>query len=150
MPLKKAGLTNGEIINAATVNGAKAINKAESIGKLAKGFEASFVLLKQNPLDDINHIHTISEVYKSGVQVDRPALIAQNKAIKPQGPACNEVIKSRQAQNIIDDFTGDTPWQALSDSVMGGQSVATLTTNKNSLTIDTTITKPTSFGAWAG
>ncbi|MEI8641986.1 CIA30 family protein [Pseudoalteromonas sp. Hal099] len=38
----------------------------------------------------------------------------------------------------------------MSDSVMGGQSVATLTTNKNSLTIDTTITKPTSFGAWAG
>ena len=38
----------------------------------------------------------------------------------------------------------------MSDSVMGGQSVATLTTHKNSLTIDTTITKPTSFGAWAG
>lgn len=148
--LKKAGLTNGEIINAATVNGAMAINKSGSIGKLTKGFEASFVLLKQNPLDDINHIHTISEVYKSGIQVNRPALIAQNKTIKPQGPACNEVLKSSQAQHVIDDFTGDTPWQALSDSVMGGQSVAALTTNRNSLTIDTTITKPTSFGAWAG
>ncbi|KTF16914.1 CIA30 family protein [Pseudoalteromonas sp. H105] len=148
--LKNAGLTNAQIIDAATVNGAHAINQGTNIGQLAIGFEASFILLEQNPVENINAIHTISQVYKSGEQVNRSKLIAQNAAIEPQGPVCNQTARSTTAQPTIDNFNGQSPWQGLSDAVMGGQSKVELTSNTHSLTINTAVAKPTNFGAWAG
>ncbi|MDQ9090130.1 CIA30 family protein [Pseudoalteromonas haloplanktis] len=148
--LKKAGLTNAQIIDAATINGAQAINQSNNIGQLATGFEASFILLEQNPIEDISAIHSISQVFKSGEQVNREKLIAENAAIEPQGPTCNKTAQSTTAQRFIDDFDGKSPWQGLSDAVMGGQSSVELTVNKHSLTINTAVAKPTNFGAWAG
>ncbi|MGO2365076.1 MAG: CIA30 family protein [Pseudoalteromonas sp.] len=148
--LKKAGLTNAQIIDAATVNGALAINQSKNIGLLATGFEASFILLEQNPIEDISAIHTISQVYKSGQQVNREELLTENAKIEPQGPVCNQTAQSTKAQQSIDDFNGLSPWQGLSDKVMGGQSSVELTSNTRSLTINTAVAKPTNFGAWAG
>lgn len=148
--LTKAGLTNGQVINAATSNASKALNREESFGQLAKGFEASFILLEQNPLDDIKHIHDINQVYKSGERVNRDELIAQNRSIEPMGDACHQTVIADNADIVIDDFSGESPWQALSDKVMGGQSVASLKSQNNQLTINTEIGKATTFGAWAG
>ncbi|MEH6396467.1 CIA30 family protein [Pseudoalteromonas sp.] len=148
--LKTAGLTNAQIIDAATINGAHAINQSNNIGQLAIGFEASFILLEQNPIEDINAIHSISQVYKSGEQVNREKLLSENAKIEPQGPACNQTAQSTKAQQSIDDFNGQSPWQGLTGAVMGGQSSVELTSNKHSLTINTTVAKPTNFGAWAG
>ncbi|KPH92989.1 amidohydrolase [Pseudoalteromonas porphyrae] len=148
--LKKAGLSNDQIINAATLNGAQAINQGAHIGKLAPGYEASFILLAQNPLVDLKSLHNVAEVFKSGQRIDRSKLIAENKTIEPQGPACNPTITSRKAHIMIDDFIGESPWQALSDKVMGGQSSVELKSEKQSLTINTAVAKATNFGAWAG
>lgn len=148
--LKTAGLTNAQIIDAATINGAHAINQSNNIGQLAIGFEASFILLEQNPIEDINAIHSISQVYKSGEQVNREKLLSENAKIEPQGPACNQTAQSTKAQQSIDDFNGQSPWQGLTDAVMGGQSSVELTSNTRSVTINTAVAKPTNFGAWAG
>ncbi|MEW6989995.1 CIA30 family protein [Colwelliaceae bacterium 6441] len=148
--LKKAGLSNTEILNAATINGAKAINQSTTLGQLNKGYEASFFLLSNNPIENIEHIHDISQVYKSGIKIEREQLIAQNQAITPVGPNCHEETVSITASNVIDDFQGDSPWQELSDTIMGGKSSVKIDVGHESITIKTAITKPTSFGAWAG
>ncbi len=148
--LKKAGLSNAEIIDAATINGAKTINRSTTLGQLKTGYEASFVLLKNNPLTDISHIHHIEDVFKAGSIVARNQLVTQNKVIPPVGKACNEELLAVPAKHIIDDFSGDSPWRVLSDNVMGGQSAGSLTVNKESLTIKTAVAKPTNFGAWSG
>ncbi len=148
--LKKAGLTNAQIIDAATVNAAQAINQSNKIGQLAVGYEASFLLLGQNPIENINAIHTISQVYKSGQLVNREKLITENMTMEPQGVACNQTTQSTIALREIDDFSGESPWQGLSDAVMGGQSSVELTVNQQHLIIDTAVAKPTNFGAWAG
>lgn len=148
--LKKAGLSNADIINSATINAAKVLNQSTNLGQLNLGFEASFLLLENNPLTDINNIHQITSVFKSGKQVARQQLIAQNQAITPVGKACNEIVIATAAQKVIDDFQGESPWSSLSDKVMGGQSSTSLVAGSTSLTIKTAVAKPTNFGAWAG
>ncbi len=61
---KKAGLPNIEILKAATGNARKAFDLP--IGTLAVGGKADFVLLDENPLEDISNLTKISQVWKNG------------------------------------------------------------------------------------
>jgi len=151
--LNKAGLSAGEVINAATVNGAKIIGQENSIGQLSQGFEASFILLENNPLTDIKNLSHIQSVYKSGEIINRKALIKANQAIIPAGKECNKASVDTQAKNansLIDDFNNETKWQAISDAMMGGKSNANLKQENGDLEITATLGKATAFGAWAG
>ena len=148
--LAVAGLSNAEIINAATINGAKTLGVADTQGKLKVGYQASFILLDNNPLNDIEAIHHINQVFKSGQQINREQLATKNQAISPVGKACNQQVDSTTAAKVIDDFSGDKTWLKVTDTMMGGQSSAELTMTNNALTIKTKLGKPTGFGAWAG
>ena len=44
------------------------------MGTIAPGKSADFVVLDQNPLEDIRNTHTISRVYLRGREVDREGL----------------------------------------------------------------------------
>ena len=90
--LSDSGLTAAQVINAATIDAAKIINAPE-LGQLKKGFQASFILLEKNPLNDITQLSDIQAVYKSGKHIDRKALIAQNKQIIPHGGMCHTVTE---------------------------------------------------------
>ncbi|MBL4941457.1 MAG: CIA30 family protein [Colwellia sp.] len=148
--LVKSGLSPAQVINAATIDAASIINAPE-LGQLKQGFQASFILLTQNPLDDITQLSNIQAVYKSGHKVDRKDLIAQNKQIIPHGEQCDlENIIASKAGKGIDDFSGEIQWQAISDTMMGGQSSAKLTQKQQVLTVATQLGKPAGFGAWAG
>lgn len=61
---ERAGLPNLEILKAATGNAAKAFNLP--IGMLKIGSKANFVLLDENPLDDITNLKTVNQVWKNG------------------------------------------------------------------------------------
>ncbi|KGJ88979.1 CIA30 family protein [Colwellia psychrerythraea] len=148
--LSKSGLTNAQVINAATIDAAKIINAPE-LGQLKVGFQASFILLTQNPLNDISQVSNIQAVYKSGNKVDRKGLIAQNKKIALLGEECNAAaIIATTAKEIIDNFDSEIKWQAISDTMMGGQSTSKLAQQDDMLSVDTLLGKPGGFGAWAG
>jgi len=149
--LVKSGLSPAEVLNSATLNGAKIINKQLELGQIKTGYQASFILLNENPLNDIAALTNISAIYKSGLKVNRPALIAKNQSITPQGDECHvPAIVGKKVVNTIDDFSHQIRWQSISDKMMGGQSSSTLKQASNTLTIDTSLGKPTGFGAWAG
>ena len=61
---ERAGLPNLEILKAATGNAAKAFDLP--IGALKIGSKANFVLLDENPLDDISNLKTVNQVWKNG------------------------------------------------------------------------------------
>jgi len=67
--MKEAGLTNMQILQAATVNAAKLFggDTGAHIGKIDNGYFADLVILKSNPLDDIANASDIDTVIKNGV-----------------------------------------------------------------------------------
>lgn len=64
--LSEAGLSNMDIIKAATIINAEALGKQESIGSIENGKLANLVVLNENPLDDIQNVTNIKLVMKRG------------------------------------------------------------------------------------
>ena len=71
-----AGMTPGEAIVAGTKNGAEILGLEADLGMVAVGKSADFIVLNQNPLDDITNSRTFDRVYLRGHQVDREGLRA--------------------------------------------------------------------------
>jgi len=71
--LAQAGLTNHEIISAATVNAARCLGKEAEIGTIETGKKADMILTNKNPLDDLHTISCHLGVIKHGVYYSREA-----------------------------------------------------------------------------
>ena len=69
----RMGMSPSEAIVAATSRAAKAFG-LDNVGKLQAGRAADFVILDDNPLDDIRNSRQIHEVYLRGKKVDRSEL----------------------------------------------------------------------------
>ena len=61
---KMAGLSNVEILKAATGNSAKAFDL--SIGELKVGSNANFVILDDNPINNLSNLKKVAQVWKNG------------------------------------------------------------------------------------
>jgi imidazolonepropionase-like amidohydrolase len=72
----RCGMTPMEAIVAATETNAR-ILRLNRLGSVARGKEASFVVLDANPLGDIANTRRISTVYLRGKEVDRQSLRAK-------------------------------------------------------------------------
>lgn len=70
----QAGLTPMEALQTATINPAKFLALADSLGTIEKGKFADLVLLDANPLDDINNTRKIAAVIINGRYLRRETL----------------------------------------------------------------------------
>ncbi|WP_131827615.1 amidohydrolase family protein [Mycolicibacterium fortuitum] len=68
------GMTPMQAITAATLSVARGYGKDHLIGSVETGKLADFVLLDSDPLEDIRHLRTITDVYQAGRAVDRESL----------------------------------------------------------------------------
>ncbi|NMP14795.1 amidohydrolase family protein [Thalassotalea sp. Y01] len=64
--LQQAGLTSYEVLQAATINPAKALNMANEIGTIAPKYRADFIYSKSNPIEDLSVLQEPDAVVKSG------------------------------------------------------------------------------------
>ena len=64
------GLTNMEVLRAATMNGAEYIGMSKEIGSLEKGKLADLVVMDRNPLDDIHNTESIKYTMVNGRMYD--------------------------------------------------------------------------------
>lgn len=64
--LVKAGLTNQEALETATLNPARYFNLENELGLISEGYLADLVLLDANPLEDINNTKQINAVVREG------------------------------------------------------------------------------------
>ncbi len=67
------GLSPMDAIVAATRGAARAIGAEDRHGTLAHGRPVNFVLLRQNPLEDIGNLRSVAAVWKNAVRYDRDA-----------------------------------------------------------------------------
>ncbi|WP_223033131.1 amidohydrolase family protein [Hanstruepera marina] len=66
MAMKKSGMTNWQIIEASTINGAKVLGQENNIGSVSVGKQANLILLDKNPIDDLNNLTSISQIINKG------------------------------------------------------------------------------------
>jgi imidazolonepropionase-like amidohydrolase len=64
--VKNGGMTPMQVIQAFSKTNSEALGVEKDFGTLAKGKVADFVVLRQNPLDDITNTHSIKSVYLNG------------------------------------------------------------------------------------
>ena len=64
--LAQAGLNNYEVLAAATINPAKALNLATKLGKVAPNFKADFIYSTSNPIVDLSVLQYPQAVVKHG------------------------------------------------------------------------------------
>ncbi len=71
---KNAGLNPHQILQSATINGAKFLKKTRTMGSIDKGKIANIVFLENNPLFDITALEKINGVFTKGRYFNRKAL----------------------------------------------------------------------------
>lgn len=64
--LSQGGMSNTQVLECATVNGAYYLGMEEDLGSLEKGKLADLVILDKNPLDDIRNTETVSFTMANG------------------------------------------------------------------------------------
>jgi imidazolonepropionase-like amidohydrolase len=68
--MKESGLSNWQIIQSATINPTKILDKQKSLGSIAVGKKADLVLLNANPVEDLDNITNINLVINKGKVID--------------------------------------------------------------------------------
>ena len=84
--LASGGVSNLEVLKAATVHGAEAIGFAQDLGSIETGKLADLVVLNKNPLEDIHNTNTIQYVMKNGELFEGDTLNEIYPTEKPLAP----------------------------------------------------------------
>lgn len=74
--MQAVGLSNAEILKYSTINGARMLGKEDRFGSIDTGKMADMVILRANPLKDINAIKDIEYVVKAGKLHQPDALLS--------------------------------------------------------------------------
>ncbi len=75
--MKKSGLSNWRVLQAATINPAYILSKEKETGSIAVGKTADLVLLNANPVENINNIETVNLVINKGHIIKPDTLIKE-------------------------------------------------------------------------
>jgi imidazolonepropionase-like amidohydrolase len=103
----EAGMTPLEAIQSATLKPAELLGKTESIGRVEAGYAADLVLLRLNPLKDINNTRSIDGVilngiYKNEATIDSALLVIKERYGKAVLDTLTQVLKSKGAEAVIE------------------------------------------------
>jgi imidazolonepropionase-like amidohydrolase len=90
---QKSGMEPLEILQSATMNGAKFMGKFDKMGSLDIGKVADLVILDENPLLDINAVSKTAGVFTKGKYFNKSAL---NQMLKDAAKKKAELDKSRE------------------------------------------------------
>jgi hypothetical protein len=64
--LEQAGLTPLQVLQAATLNGARFLNASDRLGQVAPGYDADLVVLDGDPVASVGNLHKIAAVVRAG------------------------------------------------------------------------------------
>jgi imidazolonepropionase-like amidohydrolase len=104
--MQQAGMSNAQILKAATINAARGFGKEEETGSIEKGKLANMLLLPNNPLDSLHFINDIEYVMNRGKWIKRDSLL----------PVTPEIIAQQQL-NAYNARNMDAFLEPYSDSV---------------------------------
>lgn len=76
--MQKAGLTITEILKASTINPATGFGREQYLGSIEKGKTADLLLLGKNPLESLQHLNTLTLLFKKGQLIKIDSLINES------------------------------------------------------------------------
>lgn len=82
--MQAAGFTSWDLLQSATINGAKALNRQADWGSIAKGKQADMVLLNANPLDNLDNWRKIDWVINRGIPLKADSLVVNTPEMLAQ------------------------------------------------------------------
>jgi hypothetical protein len=82
--MQQSGMTNWQILQASTINGARVLGREREFGTVTKGKKANLVLLDADPVSDIENITRIYRVINKGVVIDPDTLLAETPEVVVQ------------------------------------------------------------------
>jgi hypothetical protein len=75
--MRASGLTNWQVLQAATINPAKIFDAENKIGSVAAGKKADLILLEADPSNDLENLKKINVIFKNGKVFNPADLIAE-------------------------------------------------------------------------
>jgi imidazolonepropionase-like amidohydrolase len=93
--MSKAGLTNQEILRAATWQTALGFGKEKTLGSIEKGKQADMILLTKNPLETLGNLNSITYTIVRGV-----AVLAEANLTESPEAVVQRQVNAYNARNI--------------------------------------------------
>lgn len=78
LAMQKSGLNSWQVLQSATIHPAYILNKEKQTGSVAAGKTADLVLLKANPLEQLENLEQISLVINKGMLINPDTLIKES------------------------------------------------------------------------
>lgn len=103
--MHESGMTNWQIIEASTINGAKILNKENEFGTVTIGKKANLILLNANPVDDLNNLTEINRVINKGVVFKPEVLIKETPVALAQRQL--NAYNSRNIEAFLEPYADD-------------------------------------------
>ena len=75
--MHKSGMSNWQILQASTINGAKVLDKQNEFGSVSIGKNANLILLDENPVDKIENLTKIHRVINKGTVFNPESLVEE-------------------------------------------------------------------------
>lgn len=82
--MQQSGLSNWDIIRAATINAARGFGKDKDYGSIEKGKIADLLILEKDPVQDLNALSDVQTVIHRGIQIEPRKLLAPTPAVLVQ------------------------------------------------------------------
>jgi imidazolonepropionase-like amidohydrolase len=114
--MQKAGMSNWQIIQASTINGAKILNKENEFGTIGIGKKANLILLDENPVDNLDNITKINKVINQGVVFNPNELIKETPTALAQRQL--NAYNCRNIEAFLEPYADDVEIYTYPDKLM--------------------------------
>ncbi|MDN5283727.1 MAG: amidohydrolase [Mucilaginibacter sp.] len=115
--MRQSGLNNWQIIQSATINGAKTIGKEKEFGSIEKGKKADLLLLDANPADQLENLQKINLVINKGNVISPDTLIKETPLALVQRQL--NAYNLRNIDAFVEPYADDVELYAYPDKLIG-------------------------------
>ncbi|MFH1004965.1 MAG: amidohydrolase family protein [Bacteroidota bacterium] len=117
LSMQQSGLSNWQIIQSSTINGAKVLGKEKEFGSITTGKRADMILLNANPLDNLNNLQKIFLIINKGFVINPDTLIKETplSLVQRQLNAYN----ARNLDAFVEQYADDVELYKFPDTLIG-------------------------------
>ena len=115
--MQQSGMSNWQVIQSATINGAKVIGKEKEFGSIEKGKKADLVLLNGNPADQLENLQKISLVINKGHVIAPDTLVKETPLALVQRQL--NAYNLRNVDAFLEPYADDVELYTFPDKLIG-------------------------------